>query len=122
MNKYDIYIFIICLIFGISGYIYILNIESDDNLIAIVTYDSNEVLEIDLSIDNTYIIDAYLGEVVIEVLDNKIRVVEEVSPLNICSNMGFIDNVRSIIVCLPNKVMIELKNSTSSLDEVDAII
>lgn len=122
MNKYDIILVITIFLLGVIGYFYVLSIDSSDDLIAIVTYDSNVVLEIDLSIDDIYVIDAYLGDVVIEVLDNKIRVVEENSPLNICSNMGFIDNVRSIIVCLPNKVMIELKNKYNNLDELDVII
>ena len=54
----------------------------------------------------------------IEVLDYKIRVVEENSPLHLCSKQGFIDKSYETIVCLPNKVVIKLVSDSEGLDGV----
>lgn len=65
---------------------------------------------------SNYVILGNLDYVLIEYKNNKIRVVEETSPYNICSNQGASNNAP--IVCLPNLVTI----SFGKTDEVDVII
>lgn len=66
--------------------------------------------------NDTYFIKGKLGYVKIEYnpATKKIRVVEETSPYNICSNQGYSNEAP--IVCLPNYVSI--KFSKSELDEI----
>lgn len=118
MNKYDAIVCFICLVVGCTGLIVISLFSNNDDLIAIVSYDGNVVLEIDLNIDDVYEVDGYLGTVEIEVLNNKIRVVDETSPLNICSKQGFVDDVITPIICLPNKIIIELKSDSNGVDVI----
>lgn len=58
-----------------------------------------------------------LGDVIIEVKDNKIRVQEETSPYNICSIQGWVEYARVPIVCLPNHVMILIQAAQNDDDE-----
>ena len=71
--------------------------------------------KIDLSINDTYSVKGFNGEVIIEVNNNKLRVKKEDSPLHICSKQGFTN--KGSIVCLPNKIVINFKNN-----ELDAIV
>lgn len=84
---------------------------------AAVYYDSKEVLRFSLSEDNTYTVLGDLGDVVIEVKNNKVRIIEETSPNNICSKMGYIENSGESLVCLPNKIVVTIIG-----DIIDAVI
>ena len=118
MNKYDVKLLLI-LLFVIVILLLIFNIfETNDSKEALVYYENDLLLTIDLSIDEEYIVDGYNGDVVIEVKDNKIRVKEETSPLHICSKQGFVDSVYEPLICLPNKIIIKLNNK----ETIDAIV
>ena len=49
-----------------------------------------------------------LGEMVIEIKDNKVRVSKEESPKNYCSKQGWVGNVATPIFCLPNSVVVTI--------------
>ena len=49
-----------------------------------------------------------LGDMVIEIKDNKVRVSKEESPKNYCSKQGWISSVATPIVCLPNAVVVTI--------------
>lgn len=110
MNKNDIKLIIIVLVvIAILFIIYFLN-NNKANM-AYVYYENDLILTIDLNIDNIYEVDGENGTVKIEVLNNQIRVVEENSPRHLCSKQGFISNSGQSIICLPNKIIIELPNN-----------
>lgn len=115
-NKYDL-LLIICLLFIAVISIIILNLTSKKAKYAYVYYDNKKVLEIDLSIDKKYKVKGYNGDVYIKVKDNKIKVDDEISPYHLCSKKGYISKSYESIVCLPNKIVIEI-NSDKSLDTV----
>lgn len=66
--------------------------------------------------ESKYVILGNLDYILIEYKNNKVRVMEETSPYNICSNQGASNNAP--IICLPNLVTI----SFGKTDEVDVII
>ena len=49
-----------------------------------------------------------LGDMVIEIKDNKVRVSKEESPKNYCSKQGWVSSVATPIVCLPNAVVVTI--------------
>ena len=49
-----------------------------------------------------------LGDMVIEIKDNRVRVSEEESPKNYCSKQGWVGNVATPIFCLPNSVVVTI--------------
>lgn len=111
MNKSDIKLILIVLIFSFLLLMFI-NTEKSDY--AFVYYDNKEILKIDLSINKDYSVKGFNGDVLIEVKDNKLRVVKEDSPLHICSKQGFMN--KGQIVCLPNKIVITF--NSNDLDTV----
>ena len=52
--------------------------------------------------------DSLLGDMIIEIKDEKVRVKKEESPKNYCSKQGWVSNVATPIVCLPNSVVITI--------------
>lgn len=117
MNKHDIILCISLIFIGlfIYGIIYLTNSEGSK---AIVYYENKEVLSVDLSINNKYTVTGYNGDVNLEVIDGKIRVTDEISPLHLCSHQGFISKSYESIICLPNKVVVKIEDS----DEIDTIV
>lgn len=118
MNKKDIILIIIVFIISISMLIY-LYFKNDNNYNKAVVYHNNNIIKtIDLNINDKYTVQGDNGEVMIEVLDHKIRVTNENSPLHLCSKQGFIDKSYESIVCLPNKIVIKLVNDNETVDGV----
>lgn len=109
MNRNDIKLIIIILVITII--LFSLSLFQKKASIANVYHENDLILEIDLSINKTYEVDGDNGKVVIEVLNKQIRVIAENSPYHLCSKQGFISNSGQSIVCLPNKIIIELPNT-----------
>jgi hypothetical protein len=120
MNKADKIFLAILLVVSIALYgsiRWLVSASTSDQKVAVVTYKDKEVLRIDMKNDGTYTVDGTLGDVIIEVKDNKIRVQEETSPYNICSIQGWVEYARVPIVCLPNHVMILIQAAQNDDDE-----
>lgn len=111
MNKKDIILISIVLVISL---ILLLFLKNDNNK-AFVYYEDKLIKEIDLRVDKKYEVDGYNGKINIEVKNDKLRVVEETSPLHLCSKQGFSNTTP--IVCLPNKIIIEFNN-----DELDTVV
>ena len=116
MNKNDIKLIIVILVI-VGILILIINLNKKDGDTVEVYYKDDLVLSGDLSINNTYTVEGLLGNVVIEVKDKKVRVVKENSPKNICSKEGYISDSTKPLICLPNKVVIKIVQS-SDMDGV----
>lgn len=120
MNRTDKVFIVVLVLLSVAlyGTIRTMVISSTSDMkIAVVTYRDKEVLRIDMSKDGIYTVDGTLGDVVIEVENNRIRVKEEISPYNICSIQGWVEYVRVPIVCLPNHIMILIEAQTNEDDE-----
>ena len=55
-----------------------------------------------------------------EILKGKVRVIEADCPDELDVKQGFIENVGQVIVCLPNRVVVEIKGETKPYDKIDA--
>ncbi len=122
MNKSDIKLIIIILIIAIIVLFVIAIIGNDTSKSALVYYDNNLVLSIDLTdkSEQEYIVNGYNGPVKIIKKDGKIKVEEEDSPLHLCSRQGFIEKSYESIVCLPNKIVIKIVSSKQ--EELDTVV
>lgn len=117
MNKNDFkMILIVILVIGILFLVYFFNKEEANK--ALVYYGSDLILTIDLNIDKEYIVQGDNGDVVIKVKNKKIKVEDENSPYHLCSKQGYISNSGESIVCLPNKIIIELPSNDGIDTEV----
>ena len=117
MNKSDIKLVVILFV-AITGIFIYINVTKEKGSMAEVYYEDKKILTIDLSIDDEYTVDGELGDVVIEVKDNKVRVKSENSPRNICSKEGFIGDSSRTLICLPNKIIIKIIGES----EIDGVV
>ena len=87
---------------------------------ALVYYENELVLEIDLSLkgEHEYHVSGYNGDILIKTNDNKIKVEKENSSNHICSKQGYIDSSYEVLVCLPNKVVIKIEDNK----EIDTVV
>ncbi len=116
MNKNDIGMILLICIISLIAISYISSNHEEGNVVE-VYYEDKQILNVPLDLDNTYQVDGYLGPIEIEVKDSKVRVVQENSPKHICSNQGWISESYESIICLPNKVIVNI-GSDSSLDTI----
>lgn len=83
----------------------------------LVVRTSGSVFEVDLTDEGPHPIDGPLGEAVLMVRDGKAWLQNAPCPLKICEGMGPIDESGEIILCLPNRIHIQVAGSGG----VDAI-
>ena len=107
MNRSDIKLIGILSVVISLIFIFI-NVTKKDGSVAEVYYEDKLLLSIDLNIDGEYVVDGELGDVVLEVMDNMIRVKSENSPRNICSKEGFVGDSSRSLICLPNKIIVKV--------------
>lgn len=118
----------------------------NEGSIAVITYNNERIMEISLDnptkykelkdgvfVSSTKENDSYLFtyniynkdekanyDLVIEVVDSKVRIKEETSKKHVCSKMGYIKNRYESLVCLPNSFIITIEDL--SLSEIDNIM
>lgn len=120
MNKSDLKLIIGVVLIVIVFFLVKFINNDNENKKAFVYYENKLVKTIDLSISGTnyYNIKGYNGNIKIETLNKRIRVVEEKSPLHLCSKQGWVSSTQDVIICLPNKVVIKIKAQETSLDAI----
>ena len=118
MNKSDIKLIIILIVFLLLLCLVIYIFKDDGMKQAKVYYKDKIILTIDLNKNGTYEVEGYNGNVKFLVENNKIKVLEENSPKHICSYQGFISESYQTLVCLPNKIIVKIENN----DSYDAIV
>lgn len=120
MNKSDIKLVGIILVIAVIFFSALLLLKNNNEKNALVYYEDELVLKIDLSLagEHEYQVNGYNGNIVIKTLDNKIKVEEENSPLHLCSKQGWIENSYEVIVCLPNKIVIKIEDQ----ENIDTVV
>jgi len=81
-------------------------------------YQNGKLLE-KLSLDKAEIVKILNGKMQIEAQKGKIRVLSADCPQHLCMNMGWIQHNGQTIICVPNKVVIEVKSTGAPL--IDAV-
>ena len=126
-KKMDIVI-IICLV-GISFLPHILfakNLNKDyDSVYAVIKVDGKTYKEIPLSSlkeDNSFTIKTDNGNNTILVKDNKISITHANCHDSLCVNQGSKSKVGDSIVCLPHKLIIEIKGKEKDSSSDDIIL
>ncbi len=120
MRKTDIILIVSLFTLSILATVFFHFVNKSDDLKAHVYNDGVLVYTFkDLNVDEIFITQGVNGEVIIESKDGKIRVKKETSPNNICSKQGWSDSPAKPLICLPNKVVVEIVGK--SKDDVDVI-
>lgn len=112
---YDIILFALLLILSLGGMVYVYGGAA--NYGGRVIIEVNNIKAFDLSIDVNKVIN--LNHMVIEIKDNKVRVKDSDCPNKLCVKQGWIGS--GTIICLPNRVVIMIKNHGNNHVIIDAV-
>jgi len=85
---------------------------------AVCIYQKDKLLE-ESGLDKDKIIAILGGKMQLELKDGRIRVLNTDCPHHICKNMGWIKHNGETIVCVPNRVLIEIKSKAPAV--IDAV-
>lgn len=105
-------ILIICIIVILSVFLFLLyKMFRHDGKSAVITIDSEVIDTINLETEKSRIfkLDGH-ENVIIEIMDGQIRVLSSDCPDKICVQSGFISQVGESIICMPNKLIIEIRD------------
>ena len=83
-------------------------IYHDGNLFENIVLNKNQIKELNLP----------EGNMTLEIKEGRIRVLESSCPHGLCVDVGWIETDRMPIVCVPNKVIIEIKGDDSNYDAI----
>ena len=124
MTKADkiLIVIVVLLSFASLGYINRQGLTDEDTYVSI-QYNGEEITKVifDRQIVGTTIpIETELGYNLIEIGDERVRVIEADCPDQIDVEQGWISRKGETLICLPNKLVVELKGLSTS-DEVDII-
>ena len=124
MTKADkiLIVIVVLLSFASLGYINRQGLTDEDTYVSI-QYNGEEIRKVifDRQIVGTTIpIETELGYNLIEIGDERVRVIEADCPDQIDVEQGWISRKGETLICLPNKLVVELKGLSTS-DEVDII-
>ncbi|MEI7668332.1 MAG: NusG domain II-containing protein [Erysipelotrichaceae bacterium] len=98
---------------------WLVHASTSSHNVAVVTYHDKVVLRVDMKVNKNYTVQGALGEVIIEVSKGQVRVEKETSPYHLCSIQGWVKYANVPIVCLPNYIVVMIKNGTVNPDGTD---
>jgi len=138
MKKSDIILIAVLLVLALTSFIIFRKITNDSAAadgVAIVYYNNQKILDIDLqngnyniynqerviAIDTENYIYHVEGSnpygVFIEYKDNKVRVIDEESPKHICQTQGWTNSPLIPLTCLPNNIIIVIEADRENLPD-----
>jgi hypothetical protein len=117
LNKRD---FIVILIISLLCGVFLI-FQQKTGEAAIISVDGKVVKEIFLkSADNgEFTVDEAKGTI-FEITDGKIRITEACCPDRLCVSKGYISKPHETIICLPNRIVVEIKGAEKD-DKFDAV-
>lgn len=122
LTKGDKFLILMILLISLSSFLYINRYAfSDREMYVSVQVNGVEIKKIILDsqlVGHTIPVQTEYGYNLIELGDGKVRVIEADCPDKIDVKQGYISRIGETIVCLPNRMVIEIKGSPSE-DEID---
>lgn len=127
LNKWDIGIIVLTAVLSVGMYFTLNLFVDNDATTAQIFYDNKLVASLDLKVDDKVLLEKskypdLLADLEVEVKDGKVRISKETSPNNICSKQGWTDSTTKPLVCLPNKVHVQVKNEAQENSGEDVVI
>lgn len=105
----ELIIIAVILLLGVTAFILLFSLKNDGTT-AIISVDGKSVAEIELTVSQNKTFSVSEAEnITFEVNNGRIRVVDSDCPDKICCNTGFISKSGESIICMPNKMIVEIK-------------
>jgi len=94
-------------IIGLMSFFLISQLKSAGEFV-VVSVDGNEQFHGALSTNDTIIVHGPVGRSVIEIHEGKVRMLHSDCPTKVCVRTGSVHRQGEVIVCVPNKVLVQI--------------
>lgn len=108
LTRYDIILIAGLLVVAIVG-LGVVRYGTGGTSEVMISVNGEEAIKVPLSEDRIFSVDGALGKTEIEVKDKRVRVVDSPCKRKICVQSGWIDKPYQTIICVPNRVVINLQ-------------
>lgn len=113
-------ILIVAILIVTGVFMIYINMNSSKTADYVEIYVNNEIYKIEsLEVNKKVIIRTKQGENILSIHDRGVEMIQSSCPDHVCEKTGFISKDGEIIVCLPNKILVEIKSSKEG--DIDAI-
>ncbi|SKA72810.1 hypothetical protein SAMN05428976_10176 [Clostridium sp. USBA 49] len=75
-------------------------------------------LPLDNNINEKIVVESDLGKNIVEISNGKVRIIDSDCPDKICIQDGAISTPGSMLVCLPHKLVVQIKGENEEADEL----
>ena len=120
MKKKDIILIAAVLVIALISFAAIKMTQKDGKEV-VVTVNGEEVYKTSINKDQTYKIPEKNGTNIMQIKDGKVTMKQADCPDQICADHKAIEKSGETIVCLPHKVVIEIKSEKGKEQELDGV-
>lgn len=120
MKKKDIILIAAVLVIALASFAAIKMTQKDGKQV-VVTVDGKEVYQASINKDQTYKIPEENGTNIMQIKDGKVTMKKADCKDQICADHKPIEKSGETIVCLPHKVVIEIKSESGKEQELDGV-
>ncbi len=113
----DFIVSFIIILFVIIHYSLIFITPDQTKIVEIIDYQEN-VYRYPISSNNTVVVPGPYGNTEIQIQKRKVWVLNASCPYKICKQMGSIKQKGEIIICIPNRLLIQIKGNNFELDGI----
>lgn len=126
LTKGDKVLVIVLIMFSILFAYYMSTVNNNlEKKYVSIQINGKEIKTIDFSDDiigETYVLETEFGRNVLQFGDEEVRIIEASCPDQLCVKQGKIGKVGQLLVCLPNRLVVEIKANDSEHDDIDSFV
>lgn len=126
LTKGDKVLVIVLIMFSLlfAYYMFRINNKLEKKYVSI-QINGEEIKTIEFSDDiigETYVLETEFGRNVLQFGDEEVRIIEASCPDQLCVKQGKIGKVGQLLVCLPNRLVVEIKANDAINDDIDSFV
>ncbi len=126
LTKGDKVLVIVLIIFSLLFAFYMATVNKNlEKKYVSIQINGEEINTIEFSKDiigETYVLETEFGRNVLQFGDGEVKIIEASCPDQLCVKQGKIGQVGQLIVCLPNRLVVEIKANNAGNDDIDNIV
>lgn len=120
MTKADTILILLLLVLSLSGFFLDMGRKAEADVLVSVQVDGKEVDRLYLREGVTsYAYDTQFGKNTVEIVDGRAHMEHADCPDQLCLHQGYIDHSGQMIVCLPNRFVVEILSKEEGKSVID---
>ncbi|MBQ9673927.1 MAG: NusG domain II-containing protein [Ruminococcus sp.] len=121
MNKKDLILIGAVLLAALLGFLFF-NTDKDKGSTVVITLDGNQYGTYPISTDKTITVKSENGINTVVIKSGEVYMQDADCPDKYCVDKGHISKVNDTIICLPHKLVVEIKDTDNQPPEVDEVV